>query len=94
MQKITLYKYARADGGTTVSLNKPEGEYTEMYRLVADEGKALTDGNIIAPCIDIEIKDSDKWSEIDAPEEDTEEELPEGHISDTEALKIITGEIE
>jgi hypothetical protein len=90
MQKITLYKYARADGGTTVSPNKPEGDYTILYRLIADEGKVLTDGEITTSCIDTD--DVTKWREVDAPEEPEEPEIPEGHISDTEALKIITGE--
>lgn len=72
MQIINLYKYQRADGGTTVSPVKPEGEYTEMYRLFADEGKALTkDGVDLYPCVDTETVDG--WYEVDAPEEPTEE---------------------
>ena len=80
MQKITLYKYARADGGTTVSPNKPEGEYTEKYRLIADEGKVLTDGETITSCID--TYEVEKWQEVYAPEEDTEGE----EISDTDVV--------
>jgi hypothetical protein len=72
MEIRTLYRYTRADGGVTVSPNKPECEYTEMYRLIADEGKALTDGEIITPCIDVDSTDG--WSEIDAPEDDGPEE--------------------
>lgn len=87
MQKITLYKYARADGGMTVSPNKPDVEYTEMYRLIADEGKVLTDGKTRTACTD--TADVVKWQEVDAPDKP---EIPDGHISDTEALKIITGE--
>jgi hypothetical protein len=69
MQTITLYKYQRADGGTTISPVKPECEYTEMYRLVADEGKALTkDGVDLFPCVDTDTVDG--WYEVDAPEED------------------------
>ena len=67
MQIIPLYKYERADGGTTVSPIKPECEYTEMYRLVADEGKILTNGEITTSCTDVEIADG--WSEIDEPKE-------------------------
>lgn len=70
MQTITLYKYQRADGGTTVSTSKPNCDYTEMYRLVADEGKALTkDGVGLYPCVDTDTVDG--WYEVDAPEEDT-----------------------
>ena len=68
MQIIPLYKYKRADGGITVSPIKPECEYTEMYRLVADEGKALTDGETITSCTD--TTEVDKWQEVDAPEEE------------------------
>ena len=36
MQIVNLYKYIRDDGGTTVSPVKPNIEYTEMFRLIAD----------------------------------------------------------
>lgn len=68
MQRIPLYKYERPDGGTTVSPAKPDCEYTEMYRLVADEGKTLTNGEIITSCIDVESTEG--WSEIDEPKEE------------------------
>ena len=69
MKIKTLYKTIRPDGGVTVSPDKPEsGEYTEMYRLIADEGKLLTqDGTDTFPCVDVKIVDG--WYEIDAPEE-------------------------
>ena len=67
MQKIKLYKYERAEGGTTISPNKPNTEYTEMLRLVADEGKALTkDGKELTPCADVDSADG--WREVDDPE--------------------------
>ena len=72
MQTITLYKYKRADGGTTVSPNKPSGEYTEMYRLVADEGKVLTNGKDATTCADVESVEG--WSEIDEPKEEGDKE--------------------
>lgn len=69
MQIITLYKYNRADGGVTVSPVKPEGEYTEMYRLVADEGKALTkDGENLTTCVDADSTEG--WYEVDEPNEE------------------------
>ena len=73
MQAITLYRYNRADGGVTISPVKPDGEYTEMVRLVADEGKVLTqDGESITSCIDTETADG--WYEVD---EITEEDYAE-----------------
>lgn len=69
MQIITLYKYNRADGGVTVSPVKPEGEYTEMYRLVADDGKALTkDGENLTTCVDTDSTEG--WYEVDEPNEE------------------------
>lgn len=62
MQKITLYRYIRADGGVTVSTSRPDLDYTELYRLIADEGMMLTDGFANADCVD--TNDPDAWSEV------------------------------
>lgn len=66
MQKITLYRYARPDGGVSVSPVKPDGEYTELFRLVADEGMILTDGTTRTTCIDTDTPDA--WQEVEAEE--------------------------
>ena len=63
MKIIPLYKYERVGGGITVSPLKPDSEYTEMYRLVADEDKILQNGETIVSCIDVE--NTDNWIEID-----------------------------
>ena len=63
MQIINLYKYLRKDGGVTVTPIKPDGEYTEMVRLVADEGKMLTNGETITSCIDTDTANG--WYEVD-----------------------------
>lgn len=68
MQKITLYKYTREDGGVTVSPNKPDTEYTEMFRLVADEGKVLVKGDITTTCTDVESVEG--WEEIEGEEDE------------------------
>ncbi len=73
MQIITLYRYERDGGGTTVSPVKPDCEYTEMVRLVADEGKVLTqDGVNTTTCTDVESAEG--WYEVDAEEHDATEE--------------------
>ena len=73
MQIITIYRYERADGGTTVSPAKPDCEYTEMVRLVADEGKVLTqDGENFTSCIDTDTAEG--WYEVDAEEHEATEE--------------------
>lgn len=67
MKIITLYRYAREDGGITVSPIKPDAEYTELVRLVADEGKSLTkDGETFYGVIDQETAEG--WYEVDTPE--------------------------
>lgn len=67
MQTITLYRYTRPDGGISVSPIKPNVEYTEMVRLIADEGKALTDGTNTTMCTD--VSSAEGWTEIDAPKD-------------------------
>lgn len=79
MQIINLYKYHRADGGVTVSPIKPEGGYTEMYRLIADEGKALTNGEIITSCVDTESVEG--WSEVDDPTDETDEATEQDYLN-------------
>lgn len=64
MQIITLYKTIRDDGGVTVSPNESEGEeYTTLLRLIADEGKLLTqNGTDTCPCVDTDTTDG--WYEV------------------------------
>lgn len=72
MQIIPIYKFIREGGGVTVSPIKPENtEYTEMQRLIADEGKILTNGEKQTSCADVESVDG--WEEIDAPKPDIPE---------------------
>ena len=64
MKTITIYKRTRANGGVSVSTVRPlRGEFTEVYRLIAGEGKLVTNGEITAACIDVESTDG--WYEID-----------------------------
>ena len=51
--------------------------------LIADDGKVLKKGDVIAVAVHLGVNDSaGNWTEIDKPDEE---------ISDTEALEIITG---
>ena len=51
--------------------------------LIADDGKVLKKGDVIAVTAHLGVNDSaGNWREIDKPDEE---------ISDTEALEIITG---
>ena len=67
MEIKTLYKYEREPGKITVTPIEPSCEYTELYRIIANEYKLVTlDGNKLYSVVDTEIKDG--WFEIDAPE--------------------------
>ena len=81
MQIIKLYKYEREKGGVTVSPVKPDGEYTEMVRLVADEGKVLTkDGVNFTTCVDTDT--ADVWYEVDDPEGEAADEDYQAALED------------
>lgn len=62
MQTIPLYRYVRPDGGVTVSTVKPDTEYIETTRLVADDGYILSNGETTTSCIDTD--NPMVWSEI------------------------------
>lgn len=67
MEVKTLYRTIRADGGVDVSPNKPiEGDYTETYRLIADEGMVLVKGDVRTMCIDTDTVDG--WEEVESIE--------------------------
>ena len=62
MEIKTLYRTTE-NGKTIVSPNKPlDGEYTETYRVIADEGMLLTDGMNEYGCIDTD--EPSKYMEI------------------------------
>lgn len=71
MQIIPLYKYEREEGGITVSPMKPDGTYTEMFRIVAEEGMVLVNGDIVTSCTDVESLDG--WGEVVGGEDGDEE---------------------
>lgn len=85
MQMIPLYRYTRPDGGVTVSTVKPDGNYTQLFRIVADEGCTLTDGTNCASCTD--TADPSLWSEV----EDTENAVETITEQKAKAYDILTG---
>lgn len=57
-----LYCFEREEGKVTVSTEKPDCDFTLRYRLIAEEGKALTkDGENFTSCVDVESIDG--WYE-------------------------------
>lgn len=71
MTVVDLYCY-REGRGYTVSPRKPADgvEYSLRARLIADEGRAVTDGRTITTCIDVDSAYG--WHDCDLPEEDEE----------------------
>ena len=63
MKVKVLYRFYREDGGVTVSPDEPDGEYTTLKRLVAEDGYILTDGEKRYYCIDTD--DASRWSEVE-----------------------------
>lgn len=82
MQIITLYKITGHGGTVSVGPVVPEQgtEYETLTRLVADDGKTLTDGTTTTGVVD--TYNPEAWTEI---EDETQE------ITAEEALDIIRG---
>lgn len=62
MQDVILYRYADGQGGAIVSPEMPDGEYSALHRLIADDGCMLTDGNTVCECVDTD--NPENWAEI------------------------------
>lgn len=69
MEIKSLYRFLREDGGVTESPDEPDDtEYTIRFRLIASDGKLLTNGTVETFCIDVDSTDG--WIEIDDLEKD------------------------
>lgn len=64
MIKKNLYRYFGRNGMITSLVLLDNIEHLLMYRLIADEGKVLTDGDLKVKSIDIFAEDLNKWTEI------------------------------
>ena len=71
MIRKMLYRYERDGGGFTVSQERLEGKhYNVRWRLIAEEGRAITDGKTTVTVIDVQHrKDCEAWSDCDLPDE-------------------------
>ena len=65
MIKKDLYRYVGRNGIITSLVHLDDAKYYPMYRLIADEGKMLTDGELKVKSIDIFAEDLGKWTEMD-----------------------------
>lgn len=79
MIRKMLYKSEREGGGYTVSPLKPDSHYQVRWRLIAEEGKAITNGEKTVTVIDVQTrKECDEWIDCDLPEELKIDLLDEG----------------
>lgn len=65
MIKRDLYKYIGRNGFLISEIILDGANYAPMYRLVAEDGKILTNGEITTKSVDVYIEDLEKWKEID-----------------------------
>lgn len=71
MEIRELYRYEREQGKVTVSTEKPNCEYTVVYRIIASENHLVTqDGINKYSVIDTDTKDG--WYEVEEPKEEVE----------------------
>lgn len=88
MKRKTLYRYLREDGGYTISPVKPEGTaYTKRYRLIADEGMAITDGEIVTEVIDVKSYAGWRDCEKQKPELDPDTIIPPDELPIDEGIQ-------
>lgn len=64
MTKINLYKHGNAVGPRSNGPDDP----IHGYRLVADEGKMLSNGGEFVFCVDILPEEENQWMEVDVYE--------------------------
>lgn len=60
-----IYKYLGTNGIIESPVHLENIYSIQLYKLIADENKILTDGNQIKKMVLIPIEDIDKWKEID-----------------------------
>lgn len=65
MVKKNLYRYTGRNGIITSLVHLEDAKFYPMYRLIADEGKMLTNGEVVVKSVDIFAEDLGKWTEID-----------------------------
>lgn len=74
MTKMEIYRYVGSNGVIDSPIKLPM-PYTLRYRLIADAGKELVNGDTTAVVIDVDASDVEKWSEQDAPKQAEKESL-------------------
>lgn len=88
MNIVALYRYENESGSVSITPEKRNEEDIEyQYRLIADEGKLITDGENTFLCID--TNNVSQYFEIDKPVDESSIDL--GLSQKAAAFDIITG---
>lgn len=67
MTKQKQYRYIGVNGILTTEILLEGIKHTVFYKLVADEGKFLTNGIAMMKSVSVAENSLDAWKEIDAP---------------------------
>ena len=65
MRKVKYYRYLGTNGFIETKIELPGVYNTSFYRLIADEGKELTNGELTVSSVMVSEKDLDNWTEVD-----------------------------
>ena len=63
MTTVYLYKYEESDGVIVTPHKRNETDEAYGYRLIADDGYILTDGETETPCVDTHAPE--QWDEVE-----------------------------
>lgn len=66
MTRIVMYRYMGTNGIIESPVHLEDIYYVRFLRLIADNGKVLTDGKIKVNSIQISEEEESKWKEIPA----------------------------
>ena len=66
MTKETIYKYSGTNGVIESPVHLEDIYYIRLFRLVADEGHLLTDGNKKVKSVRVPEDEVSNWTEIKA----------------------------
>ena len=64
MTKKKMYRYLGRNGILTTRILIDKADYIPMIQLIADEGKVLSNGEMLTHSITIEEEELDRWQEI------------------------------
>lgn len=65
MKKQVFYRYLGTNGVLETPIHLEDIYYVRIFRISAEEGKILTDGNVKVYAANVSESELDNWAEID-----------------------------